>query len=276
MVSIVTDSTSDIPLDIARELNITVIPVHVIFGEESFDDGVTITREEFYRRLKTSKVLPTTSTPSAGEFAEAYQRLGGEIVSVHVAANWSSLLSVAQVGASLAPEAQIAFFDSGKLAMGLGWQVILAARAARQGKSVAEILQALQDAKHRVHLFAALDTLEFLRRSGRVNALVARFGQLLSIKPIIDVGDGEAVMVDRVRTRQAAIVRVKEMTCALGPLQSLAVLHTSNYETACALADEFAMTIPNLREPIIVCEATTAVGTHVGPNGLGIAAITAE
>ena len=276
MVNIVTDSTSDIPADIARELQITVIPAHVIFGNESFDDGVTITREEFYRRLKTSKVLPTTSTPSAGEFAELYQRVGGEIVSIHVAARWSSLLSVAQLGASLVPEAQVAFFDSGKLAMGLGWQVILAARAAQQGKAVKEILQALQDAKHRVRLFAALDTLEYLRRSGRVNALVARFGRLLSIKPIIVVGDGEVSMVDRVRTRHAAIERLKEMTRALGPLQSLAVLHTASYETACALADEFAMTIPNLREPIIVCEATTAVGTHVGPNALGIAAVVAE
>ncbi len=276
MVSIVTDSTSDIPPDIARELNITVIPVHVVFGEESFDDGVTITREEFYRRLKTTKVLPTTSTPSAGEFAEMYRRVGGEIISIHVAAKWSSLLSVAQLGASLAPEVRVTFFDSGKLAMGLGWQVILAARAVQQDRTPVEILQVLQDAKHRVHLFAALDTLEFLRRSGRVNALVARFGQLLSIKPIIEVGDGEAWMIDRVRTRQAAIDRVKEMTYELGPLQSLAVLHTSNPETARALADEFSMTVPNLREPIIVCEATTAVGTHVGPNGLGIAAIVAE
>ncbi len=276
MISIVTDSTSDIPPDIARELNITVIPVHVIFGEDSFDDGVTITREEFYRRLKTAKALPTTSTPSAGEFAATYQRVGGEIISIHVSASWSSLLNVAQVGADLATNAQVTLFDSGKLAMGLGWQVILAARAAQRGNSVAEILQVLQDAKHRVHLYAALDTLEFLRRSGRVNALVARFGQLLSIKPIIDVGDGEISMIDRVRTRHAAIDRIKEMTYALEPLQSLAVLHTSNYETACALADEFAMTISNLREPIIVCEATTAVGTHVGPNGLGIAAIIAE
>jgi len=276
MINIVTDSTSDIPPDIARELNITVIPAHVIFGEESFDDGVTITREEFYRRLKTTKVLPTTSTPSAGEFAEVYQRVGGEIVSIHVAAKWSSLLNVAQLGASLVPEAQIAFFDSGKLAMGLGWQVILAARAAQQGKSSAEILQLLQAAKPRVRLFAALDTLEFLRRSGRVNSFLARFGQLLSIKPIIDVGDGEVSMIDRVRTRRAAIDRVREMTYDLGPLQSLAVLHTSNYDTARALADEFALSIPNLREPIIVCEATTAVGTHVGPNGLGIAAIVAE
>jgi DegV family protein with EDD domain len=276
MINIVTDSTSDIPPDIARELNITVIPAHVIFGEESFDDGVTITREEFYRRLKTTKVLPTTSTPSAGEFAEVYQRVGGEIVSIHVAAKWSSLLNVAHLGAELATDAQVVLVDSGRLAMGLGWQVILAARAAQQGKSLAEILQVLQEAKHRVRLFAALDTLEFLRRSGRVNTFLARFGQLLSIKPIIDVGDGEVSMVDRVRTRHAAIDRVREMTYNLGPLQSLAVLHTSNYETARALADEFAQTMPHLREPIIVCEATTAVGTHVGPNGLGIAAIVAE
>jgi DegV family protein with EDD domain len=276
MINIITDSTSDIPPDIARELDITVIPVHVIFGEESFDDGVTITREEFYRRLKTTKALPTTATPSIGEFAEVYRRVGGEIVSIHVASKWSSLLNVARLGAELAPDARITFFDSGKLAMGLGWQVILAARAAQQGKSAAEIVDILQAAKHRVRLFAALDTLEFLRRSGRVNAFLARFGQLLSIKPIIDVGDGEVSMVDRVRTRHAAIDRVREMTYNLGPLQSLAVLHTSNYETARALADEFVMSIPNLREPIIVCEATTAVGTHVGPNALGIAAIAAE
>jgi DegV family protein with EDD domain len=276
MVNIVTDSTSDIPPDIARELNITVIPVHVIFGEESFDDGVTITREEFYRRLKTTRVLPTTSTPSAGEFAEVYQRVGGEIISIHVAANWSSLLNVARLGAELAPSAQITFFDSGKLAMGLGWQVILAARAAQQGKSAAEILQVLQAAKHRVRLFAALDTLEFLRRSGRVNAFLARFGQLLSIKPIIDVGDGEVFMVDRVRTRHAAVDRIRQMTYDLGPLQSLAVLHIANYETARTLADQFAKSMPNLREPIIVCEATTAVGTHIGPNAVGIAAIVAE
>jgi DegV family protein with EDD domain len=141
---------------------------------------------------------------------------------------------------------------------------------------VADILQIAQDAKRRTHLFAALDTLEYLRRSGRVNALVARFGQLLSIKPIIDVGDGDVTMIDRVRTRHAAIDRIREMTHELGPLQSLAVLHTANLETAQALADEFAMTIPNLREPIIVCEATTAVGTHVGPNGLGIAAVVAD
>jgi DegV family protein with EDD domain len=276
MIHIVTDSTSDIPVDLARALNITVIPAHVIFGEESFDDGVTITREEFYRRLKTSSVLPTTSTPSAGEFAEVYERLDGDIVSIHVASKWSSLFNTAQLGATLAPQSQVTFWDSGKLAMGLGWQVILAARAVQQGQSLAGILQTLDDAKRRVHLFAALDTLSYLRRSGRVNPFLARFGQLLNVKPIIDVGDGEISMAGRTHTRRAAIERVKEMTYELGPLQALAVLHTACYDTARQLANEFEQTLPHLTEPIIVCEATTAVGTHVGPNGIGIAAVVAE
>jgi DegV family protein with EDD domain len=276
MIHIVTDSTSDIPVDIARALRITVIPVHVIFGEESFDDGVTILREEFYRRLKTSSVLPTTSTPSAGEFAAVYERLDGDIVSIHVASRWSSLFGTAQLGATLAPQAQVTFWDSGKLAMGLGWQVILAARAAQQGQSLADIMQTLENAKRRVHLFAALDTLSYLRRSGRVNPFVARFGQLLSIKPLIDVGDGEVSIAGRARTRHNAIERLKELTYDLGSLQALAVLHTACYDAARQLADEFEQTLPHLREPIIICEATTAVGTHVGPNGLGIAAVVAE
>lgn len=276
MIHIVTDSTSDVPLELVRELDITVVPVHVIFGEDSFDDGVTITREEFYHRLRISKVLPTTSTPSGGEFAEVYQRVGGDIISIHLAASWSSLLNTARVGASLATNAHVTFFDSGKVAMGLGWQVIYAARAAKQGKSADEIMQVLRAVKPRVNLFAALDTLEFLRRSGRVNALVARFGQLLNIKPIIDVADGEVLMVDRVRTRRNAITRIKEMAHELGSLQSLAVLHTANLDAARELAAEFAQTIPTLSEPIMVCEATTAIGTHVGPNGLGVAAVVAE
>ena len=276
MVHIVTDSTADIPPDIAGELDITVVPVHLIFGDQSYDDGVTITREEFYQRLATSKTLPTTSTPSAGEFAEVYRRVGGEIVSIHVSAAWSSLFNTANAGAALVPEAQVTFFDSGLLAMGLGWQVILAARAARQGQSPQQILQLLADVKPRVRLFAMLDTLEYLRRSGRVNALLARLGQLLSIKPILTVQDGEAALVDRVRTRRNSLERIKQMTLELGRLQALAVLHTHAADTARELATDLATQIPDLPEPILICEATTAVGTHVGPNAVGIAAVVAR
>jgi DegV family protein with EDD domain len=275
MIHIVTDSTCDIPPELARELNLTIVPVHVIFGDESFDDGVTLSREEFYRRLGSSKMLPSTSTPSAGEFAAIYQELGGDIVSIHVAAAWSSLLNTAQLGASLAPEAHVTFFDSGKLAMGLGWQAVYAARIAQQGGAAADVLAALDDVKRRTRLFAALDTLDYLRRSGRVNVFVARIGQLLNIKPIINVEDGEVTLVDRVRTRRSALERVKDMTYALGPLQSLAVQHITAPDTARALAAEFSQTI-SLTEPIVVCEATTAVGTHIGLNAIGVAAVLAR
>ena len=275
MIHVVSDSTCDIPPDLVRDLDLTVVPVHVIFGEESYDDGVTISREEFYRRLGSSKTLPTTSTPSAGEFAAVYQRLGGDILSIHVAANWSSVISTAQLGATLAPTARVTFFDSGKFAMGLGWQAIYAARLAQQGNSIAEILQALDDVKSRTRLFAVLDTLDYLRRSGRVNTFVARFGELLNIKPIVNVGNGEVTLADRVRTRRNALERIKAMTYELGPLQSLAVQHITSLETARSLAAEFTQTIP-LAEPIVVCEATTAVGTHIGTNVIGIAAVLAK
>src|SRR3972149_5091654 len=129
MVHIVTDSTSDIPVDMARELGITVVPAHVIFDEQSYDDGITITRDEFYQRLPHSPRLPTTSAPSPGEFGETYQKIGGEIVSIHVAGALSAILSAAQAAAQMVPEAQVTLFDSSSVAMGLGWQVILAARA---------------------------------------------------------------------------------------------------------------------------------------------------
>ncbi|HZY41188.1 MAG TPA: DegV family protein, partial [Anaerolineae bacterium] len=269
MIHIVTDSTSDIPPDFVRELDITVVPAHVIFGEDSYDDGVTITRDEFYQRLATSKELPTTATPSAGEFAEVYQRLGGEIISIHLAAKLSGVLNTAYAAAQLVPDIHVTLFDSDSLAMGLGWQVIAAARAAQAGQSSAQIIRLLENLRPRVHVYAGLDTLEYLRRSGRVSWASAMLGQLLNIKPIIEVKDGGVAQLERVRTRRTMLKRLKQIAHELGPLDSLAVQHTRAYDDARAMAAELAATL-NVRQPIVVCEATTTIGTHIGPNGLGI------
>jgi DegV family protein with EDD domain len=275
MVHIVTDSTSDIPVDTARELGITVVPAHVIFDEQSYDDGITITRDEFYRRLAHSPRLPTTSAPSPGEFGETYQKIGGEIVSIHVAAAFSSILSSAYAAAQMVPEAQVTLFDSSSLAMGLGWQVILAARAAQAGQPVEQIVSVLEHVRPRVRVYAALDTLEYVRRGGRIGWARAMLGQLLSIKQIIEVRDSEVISLERVRTRHASLDRLKELIYALGPLQALAVQHTRAPDDARNLATELAARIA-LPEPIVICEATTAIGTHVGPNGLGLIAVMAE
>lgn len=275
MVHIVTDSTSDIPADFVRELDITVVPAHVIFGNESYDDGVTLTREEFYRRLVTSSELPTTASPSAGEFAQVYQRLGGDIISIHLASKLSGVFNTAHAATQLVPDLNVTLFDSTSLAMGLGWQVISAARAAQNGQSVAQIMHLLSDTRPRVRVYAGLDTLDYVRRSGRVGWAKAVVSQLLHIKPILEVRDGVVTQLERIRTRHKLIERLKQLAHELGPLDELAVQHTRAYADARVLADDLAAVLP-LKRPIVVCEATTTIGTHIGPNGLGIIAVKAK
>ena len=276
MVHIVTDSTADVPDDVARELDITVVPAHILFGTQSYEDGITLSREEFYRRLADSAELPTTSAPSAGEFAEVYQRLGGEIVSIHLAAKLSAIMSAANGGAQLAANARVTLFDTNQVTMGIGWPVIFAARAARQGQPVDQIVQLLERIRPRVRVLAALDTFDYMRGSGSVGWAKAMLGQLLHIKPIVEVRDGEVLSVDRVRTRNKCRERLKQMVLELGRLQALAVLHTRALDAARTMADELAALMPDLREPVLVSEATTTIGTHVGPNGIGVAAVVAE
>lgn len=275
MIHIVTDSTSDIPAEFVRDLDIAVVPAHVIFENQSYDDGVTISRDEFYQRLATTDSLPTTASPSAGEFAEVYERLGGEIISIHLAARLSAVYGTAHAASQMTTKAHVTLFDSASVAMGLGWQVIAAARAARQGQSAAKIMQLLENMRARVYVYAALDTLEYLRRSGRVSWAKAMLGQLLHIKPIIEARNSEVRQLERVRTRHKMIERLKELAHELGPLEALAIQHTRAHDDAHALAADLSATL-NIRQPVVVCEATTTIGTHVGPNGLGVIAVKAN
>ena len=280
MIRIVTDSTSDIPESLVRELDIVVVPTYVIFGAQAYVDGVTISRQEFYERLASADPLPSTAAPGAGEFEAAYRRLqqaGAQaVVSIHVAAKLSGVQNAARAGASAVPELPVTVFDSEQVTMGLGWQVIEAARAARLGKTVAEIVERMERLKPRVRVFAALDTLEFVRRSGRVGWARAAIGQLLRIKPMVEVRHGEVLSIDRVRTRAHSIERLKELVASQGGLRALTVLHTRALDAAQKLAAEFRALYPALSDPIHVVEATTAIGTHVGPNGLGVACVVAD
>ncbi len=280
MVRIVTDSTSDIPDEFVRELDITIVPAHIIFGTQSYEDGITLSREEFYTRLASADPLPTTSAPSAGDFSQAFrhlrQRGASEVVSIHVAASLSGVQNAARAGAEAVPDLSVTIFDSEQVTMGLGWQVIEAARAARLGKTVAEIVERIERLKPRVRVFAALDTLEFVRRSGRVSWARAAIGQLLRIKPMVEVRHGEVLSIDRVRTRAHSIERLKELVASQGQLRALTVLHTRALDAAHKLAGEFRALYPALSDPIHIVEATTAIGTHVGPNGLGVACVVAE
>ena len=181
MVKIVTDSTADIPEELTAELEITVVPCNVHFGLETYRDGIDLAKGEFYTKLKTSPTLPTTSAPAAGLFEATYRKLASEtdqILSIHLASALSAIYNSACLGAEAISDVEMTLIDSGQASMGLGWMVIAAARAAQEGQSLAQIVALMEDMMPRVRLFAALDTLEYLQKGGRVGKAVAIFGTL--------------------------------------------------------------------------------------------------
>jgi len=274
-VRIVTDSTSDVPPAMAERLRITVVPAYVQIGNRSYRDGVGLSRERFYAQMPGMKSVPTTSVPPVREFVEAYRRAAdeaGDVVALVVSSQLSSMYNVALLGAREVPELNVHVVDSGQVTMGLGWMVVAAAEAAASGRSVREIMDLIADLKPRVRVFAVLDTLEYLRRSGRVGWARARVAQVLDIKPIVDVLMGEVRRLGRVRTRRRAIERLVELTRALGPLERLAILHS------------YAPELETLRRRLVeACSpghlltvaVTTIIGAHVGPRALGVAAVMA-
>jgi len=277
LVKIVTDSTADIPEDLAAELEITIVPCNVHFGLETYRDGIELSKEEFYTKLKTSPILPTTSAPAAGLFEITYRELASEtdqILSIHLASALSAIYNSAYLGAKAVSGVEITLIDSGQVSMGLGWLVISAAQAAQEGQPLAQIVALVEDMRPRVRVFAALDTLEYLRKGGRVGKTVAALGTLLNIKPLVEVRDSAVLPLERVRTRRRSIQRLIELVAELGPLEELAVLHTNAPQEAQRLAEEISFLHP--LERILIAEAGVIIGTHAGPNGLGVACVLAR
>jgi DegV family protein with EDD domain len=276
-VRIVTDSTADIPDDLAKDLEISVIYDYINFGTQSLRDKVDISRTQFYSRLSTEPEMPTTASPSVGDFEKAYRDAGApevSIVSLHPPARLSALYNTAHLAAQSFPAGRVTVVDTGQLSMGMGWLAITAARAAQASASVAEIVELVTAMRPRARVFAALDTLEFLKRSGRVSWAQAVVGTLLRIKPMIEVYEGQILPLDRVRTSRRAMARLVELTEALGPLASLAILHTDWPDGADELGRRLAHLRP--RDSVLTVDVTPVIGVHVGPRGLGIAAIVAD
>ena len=277
-VRILTDSTSDVPPEVAARLHITVVPAYIQIGNRSFRDGPSsggLRREEFYAQLPTMPVVPTTAVPPAHEFAMAYRSLAGEadeVIALVISASLSGMYNVAHLGAQEVPELRVHVVDSEQVTMGLGWMVIAAAEAAAEGRSAQEILALIEDVKPRVRVYAMLDTLEYLRRSGRVSWARAKAAQILRFKPIVEVLMGKVRDLGRTRTRRRAIGQLVELVRAQGPLERLAILHTYTPEL-----EEFSRRLADLCsfEHFLTVAATTIIGAHVGPRGLGAAIVTA-
>jgi len=278
MISIVTDSTCDIPHSLVQRNEITVVPAYVNIGERSLKDGVDIGREDFYHKLEMGGSTFKTSSPSPGEFGAVYERLlskANHIISIHLASQLSGIFSAASVGAGQVDAARITTVDSGQVSMGLGWAVLAAAKAARDSTSREGVLHSTYDALGRVRLYALLDTLSYLARSGRVDIVRAGLGTLLNIKPIVEVKAGNVETKSRIRTWSRATEALSQLALGPAPLSELAVLHTNIKGEAAKLLDRVRPAIQSA-DGVFIANVTPVIGVHTGPQTLGVAFLLAR
>jgi len=273
-VRIVTDSTCDLPADTIARYGIRVVPLYINVGEHGFLDGVEMTRQEFYEKLPTFPEHPTTAAPGPEKFSAAYESLAGEgateVLSIHISISLSAVVDVARVAGKETRSVPVTVFDSRQLSMGTGFLVEKAAILAEQGFSITEIITSLEEQIRHSHVFAALDTLEFLKRSGRMNGILAGLGSFLQIKPILTMFDGKPG-AERVRTRERAIRRLLELLQEAGDIQHVALIHTHAPEQEVELRERAAHLLPD--GEILTAEITPVIGAHIGPGAVGFAVV---
>lgn len=275
-IRVVTDSTSDLPPELAAERGVTVLPLTVLWAGEQLRDGVDITPDRFFRRLQRESTLPTTSQPSPGAFLETYERLRDEgatgIVSVHISRRLSGTVESAEQAAREVRGVEVAVVDSQQVSMGFGLAALVAAEAAAGGAPLAEVRARTVAALGRTRLVAMIDTLEYLRRGGRIGRGMEMMGNLLRVKPLVTMEEGELLQVGRVRTRPRALEALVQHAADLRPLERAAVVHATTPQDAVYLAERLHGLDPAL--PIVPGRIGPVVGTHAGPGIIGFAAIT--
>lgn len=274
-LGIVTDSTCDLPQYFVEQHELEVIPSILVVNGTQYADGVGLSREDFYGQMPSLHTHPTTAAPSIGEFSARYeslfQRGCDHILSIHAASALTSIFNIASQAAKDFDD-RITPIDSTSLSLGVGFQVLAAAEAAELGLQAA--LEAVESTRKRLHVYAALDTMDNLRRSGRVPAAVTILGGLLNIKPMIELIDGEVKPISAVRTTKQANEKMLSTLLQFGPLERLAVMHTGAESRAReflnALMQKASQSVPR---DILMVNVTPVIGTHVGPNGLGFAVV---
>jgi len=278
-IRIVTDSTCDLPAELAEQNGIGIVPCYINIGEISYLDGVNITRREFYRDLPHYRSFPKTSAPGAGIFNEVYQRLVGEgatqIISMHIHSGLSNLAVAARLAASAVGSIKVTVIEVGQVALGLGFLALAAAQAALSGKSVEEIIQMIHNQDQQAYVFAALESLDYLRESGRAPNLLVNIASFLRIKPIIQLHRGELKLIGQVRTSGKMLDRLMEFASSLGAPDKIAVLHANAAEKARELARR-VRTLLSPDEDIWISEVTPVLGVHVGPGAVGLACMKAS
>ncbi len=275
-IKIVTDSTCDIPAQIVKEKGISVVPLYINIGDQGYRDNVDISRKEFYEQLPHYDPHPQTAAPGVDMFRAVYDQLAAEgasaILSIHISISLSATIDVARVAAEQTTSVPVVAFDSQQLSMGTGFLVLRAAEAAVAGQPLDEIIQGLQAQIPRTHVFAALDTLEYLKRSGRMHRVVASLGNLLEIRPLLKMYQGDPT-AERIRTRKRALQRLVELLRERAPFEKLAMLHIRAREEAEALMAEVKDLLPT--PDILFTEVNPVIGANIGPGVVGFACVEA-
>jgi len=272
-IALVSDSACDIPYEMIVSQEIHVVPNILIIDGKSIEDNREFSRQEFYEQLPKMTSTPTTSTASVGTYQALYEDLlqkgFDQVVSIHVSSQLSGIFNAASTAAKSFPR-KVHVVDSQQVSLGLGFQVLEAAQAIANGISLESLLALLGQTRERVRLIAMLDTLEYVRRSGRISWARASLVAMLNLKPFMEVKDGSVLSLGGVRSRKKGMARLFEMMQSSEPLKRFALLHSNAEEDARRLLENLAPEVPT---PPIIVNVNTVIGAHVGPNGLGFVAL---
>jgi DegV family protein with EDD domain len=274
-VAVVTDSTAYLPVAVIEKYGIEVVPLYVVLAGRSGREGSDISPEDVARALSVRGQSVSTSRPTPGDFVAAYRHCLGEgadrLVSIHLSSELSSTADAARLAASQVGEHLVSVVDSRSTAMGMGFAVLAAARAAAEGADATTVVDVARDTAAATRTFFVVDTLEHLRRGGRIGSAAALLGTALAVKPVLHVREGRVVPLEKVRTTARAVNRLVQHaveTAGEGPV-AIAVHHLAAAERAERLAAELRQQVPGLVE-LYVSELGAAIGAHVGPGAVGV------
>ncbi len=272
-VAIVTDSTADLPVALLAQHHITVVPLSVVFGDTSYDEGVDLSSDRFLELLQSSPTLPTTAHPSATRFEEVYRSLAeshDEIVSIHISNRLSGTMGSAEVAAAAVAETiPVYAVDSLSSSLALGFQAILAAELAQSGLPAAKIAERLRADTGSYEAVFFPETLEYLQRGGRVGKAQALLGSVLSLKPILRMDEGLIVPHERTRTRSRAMNGLLEFVQHIEHVTRVGVMHSGDLEGAQALATRLQPQTPDT--DVTITQFGCVLLTHLGPGAMGVA-----
>ncbi len=276
-VALATDSTADLEPGLLQQNIVAMVPLVINWDRQSYRDKVDLSSDEFYRRLRGAKSLPKTGAPSLAAFEEAFRRqLDGHeaVVSINLSGRLSTTLDVARQAAEAVDAGRVSVLDSGTFTRGLGWMLEAAAGLADAGAGPEDIARAVAEMRPRVRIVAILDTLEYLQRGGRIGRAAALAGTLLSVKPLLEITDGEVRPLERVRTLGGAIRRLVEIVVGMGDVERLAVMHGDAAASARELERQLQPHLPRLT--IEHGEIGSVLRVHAGPGVFGVAVLLAR